>query len=292
MFQIRDGPATQSVALSADYAPSSSPKKMTSFPDENISSINRTSDFNGFEGLRVVVWQGVKNEDLSTGRKTLPYFMMSYRPGEESRSTVAESQGGSAMIPPERPFEAIYADARGRSASFRIESGFLADVVRRAGLDSVKLEQASHGRFLMDLRLDQLCLLLMRETERQAPLAPLYFESLATALIIAVVTQADATLAEAGSLYVRDERIKKDLRIRVISVGFFGAPSARRPDNTNISKSTNRPKDRTYVLDGPRSIDSTRHPPLFITMTTYLSCCSPSANALFRRVPFATTRFP
>jgi AraC-like DNA-binding protein len=181
---------------------------MTSFPDENISSINKTSGFNGFEGLRVVVWQGVK-EDLSAGRKALPYFMISYGPGEESRSTVAESQGGSAMIPPEWPFEAIYADARGRSASFTIESGFLADVVRRAGLDSVKLEQAPHGRFLMDLRVDLLCSLLMRETERRAPLAPLYFESLATALIIAVITQADATLPEAGSLYVRDERIKK-----------------------------------------------------------------------------------
>jgi AraC-like DNA-binding protein len=181
---------------------------MTSFPDENISSINKTSDFNGFEGLRVVVWQGVKDEDLSAGRKALPYFMISYGPGEESRSTVAESHG-SAMIPPEWPFEAIYADARGRSASFTIESGFLADVVRRAGLDSVKLEQAPHGRFLMGLRVDLLCSLLMRETERRAPLAPLYFESLATALIIAVITQADATLPKAGSLYVRDERIKK-----------------------------------------------------------------------------------
>jgi hypothetical protein len=59
MFQIRDAPATHSGTLSADFAPSSSPKKMTPFPDENISSINRTSDFNGFEGLRVVVWQGV-----------------------------------------------------------------------------------------------------------------------------------------------------------------------------------------------------------------------------------------
>jgi AraC-like DNA-binding protein len=182
---------------------------MTSFPDENISSINRTSDFNGFEGLRVVVWQGVKDEDSSTERKALPYFMVSYRPGEESLSTGAESQGGSAVIPPERPFEATYADARGRSASFTIESGFLADVVRRASLDSVKLEQAPHGRFLIDLRVDQLCSLLMHETERRAPLAPLYFESLATALIIAVVTQADATLPEARSLYVRDECIKK-----------------------------------------------------------------------------------
>src|SRR3984893_1200448 len=72
-----------------------------------------------------------------------------------------------------------------------------------------------------------------------------------------------------------------DLRIRVISVDFFGAPSARRPNNTVVSKSTNRRKDHTYVLDGPRSIDSTRQPAAFITMTTYLSCCPPSEDALF-----------
>src|SRR5258708_1103867 len=98
---------------------------MTSFPDEKISSINRTSDFNGFEGLHVIIWQGVKGDDISTG----------YRPGEERRSTVAESRGKgrvgipmkrvSAVTPPERPFEVTYADAQGRSASFQIESRFL-----------------------------------------------------------------------------------------------------------------------------------------------------------------------
>jgi hypothetical protein len=172
--------------------------------DEKISSIHRTSDFNGFEGLHVIIWQGVKDDNLSTRRKGLPYFMIGYQPGAERRSTVAESRGKgvvripmkrvSAVTPPERPFEATYADAQGRSASFQIESRFLADVVRRAGLAPVKLEQAPRGRFLMDLRVDQLCSLLMRETERQAPLAPLYFESLATALLIAVFTQADARL--------------------------------------------------------------------------------------------------
>ena len=77
----------------------------------------------------------------------------------------------SAATPPERPFEATYADAQGKRASFQIESRFLADVVRRAGLVPVKLEQAPRGRFLMDLRVDQLCSLLMRETERRARLA-------------------------------------------------------------------------------------------------------------------------
>ena len=140
-----------------------------------------------------------KDEDRSTRRKGLPYFLIGHRPGEECRSTVAESRGKggvgipmkrvSAETPPERPFEATYADAQGRSASFQIESRFLTDVVRRASLAPVKLEQAPRGRFLMDLRGDQSRSLLMRETERRATLSPLYFESLAMALVIAVFTQ-------------------------------------------------------------------------------------------------------
>jgi transcriptional regulator GlxA family with amidase domain len=66
-------------------------------------------------------------------------------------------------------------------------------------------------QFLINQRVDQLCWLLMRETERQAPLAPLYFEGLATALVIAVLSQTDVRLPEAGNLYVQNERIQKAL---------------------------------------------------------------------------------
>ena len=37
----------------------------------------------------------------------------------------------------------------------------------------------------------------------------LYFEGLATSLVIAVVSQIDARLPEAGKLYVQNERIQK-----------------------------------------------------------------------------------
>src|SRR2546423_15382135 len=66
-------------------------------------------------------------------------------------------------------------------------------------------------RFIINRRVDQLCSLLMRETGRGALQAPLYFEALATALVIAVVSQADARLPEAGNLYVQNERIQKAL---------------------------------------------------------------------------------
>lgn len=74
-----------------------------------------------------------------------------------------------------------------------------------------KLEQVPPARFLINQRVDQLCWLLMRETERQAPLAPLYFEGLATALVIAVVSQTDVRLPAAGNLHVQHERIQKAL---------------------------------------------------------------------------------
>jgi hypothetical protein len=64
----------------------------------------------------------------------------------------------------------------------------------------LKLERVPPPRFLINQRVDQLCSLLMRETERQAPLAPLYFEGLATALVIAVVSQTDVRLPAAGNL--------------------------------------------------------------------------------------------
>jgi AraC family transcriptional regulator len=51
----------------------------------------------------------------------------------------------------------------------------------------------------------------MRETERQAPLASLYFEGLATALVIAVLSQTDVRLPAAGNIYVQNERIQKAL---------------------------------------------------------------------------------
>ena len=91
------------------------------------------------------------------------------------------------FVPPERPFEVNYADADGKVVTFEIEPRFLADVVRRADIVPLKLE-----RF-------------------PPPLGSLYFEGLATALVIAVVSQTDARLPAVGNLYVQNERIQKAL---------------------------------------------------------------------------------
>jgi AraC family transcriptional regulator len=51
----------------------------------------------------------------------------------------------------------------------------------------------------------------MYETERGALLAPLYFESLATALVVAVVSQTDSRLPDAGNIYVQNQHVQKAL---------------------------------------------------------------------------------
>jgi AraC family transcriptional regulator len=185
------------------------------------SHIVQTSDFNGFAGLRVVIRQKPKDGSYGSGSRGTSFFWIGYRPGEECGRTVfrfpAEPTSEirmthvSAVVPLEQPFEVNYADAAGKIVTFEIQPRFLADVVRRAGIVPAKLERVPPARFLINQRVDQLCSLLMRETERQAPLASLYFEGLATALVIAVVSQTDVRLPEAGNLYVQNECIQKAL---------------------------------------------------------------------------------
>jgi AraC family transcriptional regulator len=97
----------------------------------------------------------------------------------------------------------------GKVASIYIEPRFLEDVVRRTGISPGKLEGTSANRFLINRRVDYLCSLLILETEQGGRLAPLYFEGLATALIVAVVGQTDSRLPDAGNVYVQNQHIQK-----------------------------------------------------------------------------------
>jgi hypothetical protein len=58
---------------------------------------------------------------------------------------------------------------------------------------------------------DYLCFLLAQQTNNGAKLGKLYFESLATALVIAIVSQTDSRMAEAGNIYVQNERVQQAL---------------------------------------------------------------------------------
>jgi AraC family transcriptional regulator len=183
------------------------------------ASIVRTSDFVGFSGLRVVVRQLPNEGEAGSGRQGFSFFMLGYRPMEERGQTFFRFSGAnrpevqmsrvSAVVPANQPFEASYTDAAGKVASFEIEPRFLRHAIRRADIVPRKLEAVPPARFLINRRVDYLCSLLIYETERGAKLAPPYFESLATALVIAVVSQTDSRLPDAGNLYVQNQQVQK-----------------------------------------------------------------------------------
>ena len=183
------------------------------------ATIVRTSDFVGFSGLRVVIRQLPSEGEVYTGCRGVPFFTVGYRPAEERGHTLVRFGAGdrsevqmnrvSAVLPANQPFKATYTDAAGKIASFEIEPRFLAEVVRRAKIVPGKLEAVPPARFLINRRVDYLCSLLIYETEREAKLAPFYFESLATALVAAVVTQTDSQLPNAGNLYVQNQQVQK-----------------------------------------------------------------------------------
>jgi AraC family transcriptional regulator len=117
----------------------------------------------------------------------------------------------SAIIPAEKPFEATYSDADGKVLGFEVHPRFLADVIKRAGISPGKLQRVPPPGFVINQRVDYLCSLLMQETENGAKHGSLYFESLATALVIAVFSQTDSRLPEAGNIYVQNERVQQAL---------------------------------------------------------------------------------
>jgi hypothetical protein len=152
------------------------------------SSILHTSDFTGFVGLRVVIRKAPHNGRFGTGQKRRGTRVL-------------------AILRPRKPFKISYSDADGAVAIFEIEPRFMADVVGRAGIVPIMFEREPPVRFLIT----HLCSLLVNETKQGARLCSLYFESLATALVVAVVSQTDSRPPDAGNSYVQNQQIQKGI---------------------------------------------------------------------------------
>jgi AraC-like DNA-binding protein len=184
-------------------------------------TIVQTSDFTGFDGFRILIRELPKNGGFGTGRKGVPYFIFGYRPGEERGRTLLRFQENpeletrmtrlSAIIPAEMAFEVTHSDADGKIATFEVHPRFLGDVIKRAGISPGKLQRVPPPGFVINQRVDYLCSLLVQQTNDGAKLGKLYFESLATALVIAIVSQTDSRLAEAGDIFVQDQRVQQAL---------------------------------------------------------------------------------
>jgi AraC family transcriptional regulator len=187
--------------------------------DLDPGSVRCTSDFTGFSGFRVVVRELPSSGCYGTGRKGVESFRLGYRPVEERGRTLFRFRKNpdqpvpmarvSAIIPPLQPFEVSFAEADGKIASFEIHPTFLTEVIKRAGISPVNLTDLPPARFVINRRVDLLCSLLMQETENGGPLGPLYFQNLATALVIAVTSQTDVRLPHAGNIYVQHRQIQR-----------------------------------------------------------------------------------
>ncbi len=182
-------------------------------------TVRCTSDFTGLTEFRVVIRELPRNGGFGSGSRGGGCFRLGYRPIEERGRTVFRFRNDpghrvrmarvSAIIPPDEPFEASYLEADGKIASFEIYPAFFADVIRRAGISPVNLHRLPPAGFVINRRVDVLCSLLMRETENGASLGSLYFKTLATALIIAVASQADVRLPGAGNIYIQNQQIQR-----------------------------------------------------------------------------------
>jgi AraC-like DNA-binding protein len=179
--------------------------------------IRFTSDRLGFEGFRVVVVELPDEGEAGSGQRGHTCFWFACRPVQEKGRTVltflqnSESvllSRISSVIPPNRAFRLSWRQAAGRVGTFEVHPCFLEKVLRQSEI-AVNFCRVSPPRFAINRQVDWLCQLLMQETEQGCPSGSPYFESLASALLIAVASQIDPRLPEAGHLDAQHRRIQE-----------------------------------------------------------------------------------
>ena len=180
--------------------------------------IRFTSDRLGFEGFRVIVVELPEEGEGGSGQCGHPCFWFACRPVQEKGRTVltflenSESvllSRISSVIPPNRAFRLSWRRAGGRVGNFEVHPRFLEKVLCQSEIVAANFFRVAHARFAIDRRVDWLCQLLMQETEQGCPSGCPYFEGLASALLIAVASQIDLRLPEAGHLDAQHRRIQE-----------------------------------------------------------------------------------
>ncbi len=170
-------------------------------------SIRFTSDRIGFEGFRVLVRELPDQGEAGSGRRGGACFMLACRPvREKGHTSLCFEEAGftltmgriSSIIPPGEPYVIRWQGAAGRMGTFEVHPRFFEDTLRRAGLDAARFRTMPPPRFVINHRVDWLCRLLLEETERGGLGGRAYFEHLAAALLLAVASQSDPRLPDAG----------------------------------------------------------------------------------------------
>jgi AraC-like DNA-binding protein len=196
------------------------PFRYSSFQPENIRF---TSDCLDFDGLYVQIRDLPDEGEGATGPRGRPYFSFAYRAfPDQGRGTVwfdqAQAPGHplstnridriALLLPPDRPHRWSWQNAGGRIAGFGFLPGFAEAVLRRAGLPTRGLWGFPPASFAVNYPVDGLCRLLMDETERGCPRGGPYFEHLGAALVIAIASQTDPRLPDAGDLQAQHRRLQ------------------------------------------------------------------------------------
>jgi len=177
-----------------------------------------TSDRLGFRGFRVVVVELPDDGEAGSGQHGHPYYWFACRPvREKGRTLLTFQENGesvlmsriSSMIPPNRAFRLSWRRAAGRVCTFEVHPRFFEKVLHSSKIAFANFCRVPPPRFAINDRVDCLCQLLMQEAEQGCPSGCAYFESLASALLIAVASQVDPRFLEAGNLDVQHHRIQE-----------------------------------------------------------------------------------
>ena len=99
------------------------------------------------------------------------------------------SRENFALLQPRVPLPGEWANASGRVAQFVFSPAFIEAIASDIGLSSQVLQRVSHFPFSADRQIDALCRLLIEETEHGCPRGAIYFESIACALAIDMLSQ-------------------------------------------------------------------------------------------------------
>jgi hypothetical protein len=198
-------------------------------------SIRFTSDRFGFDGFRVLVRELLDEDEANSGRRGHPHFRFSCRPVQEKGCTTVLFQADpdhpmltnriAVLLPPDEPYRGSWRGAAGKIGTFEVHPHFLEEVLRRAGIPASGLRGLPPARFAINRQVEGLCQLLMRETEKRGPTGRLYFENLATALVVAVVSQSDPRLPEAGNLEAQQRRLQRAIALMQANLGFHYHPN-------------------------------------------------------------------
>jgi AraC-like DNA-binding protein len=185
--------------------------------------IRFTSDGVGFEGFRTLVREMPDEHEAGTGRPGLPVFRFSCRPIREKGLTLLTFEEDpenaltmnriSTIMPPHNPFVLNWNRASGLIGSFEVHPRFFEEALNRAGLVPSRFCSMPLPRFVINRRVDWLCQLLMQEAEHGCPSGRIYYEHLATALLVAVALQTDPRLPDAGDAGAQLRRVQQAITL-------------------------------------------------------------------------------